>query len=78
MDEAGKKKLDLLDKKQFHDQAKKLANFHAGGALEKKIKRDALREKFKDKEDDAHSDLTGEELTNRLDEINLERQQELD
>jgi hypothetical protein len=55
-----------------------LANFHAGGALDKKIKRDALKEKFKDLEDDAHSELTGEELTNRLDEINLERQQELD
>lgn len=29
-------------------------------------------------EDDAHASLTGEELTNKIDDINLEKQQELD
>ena len=74
MDEASKRKLELLKAKQFFELQKYLANLHTGASLERVIRLEKAKARYKDLEDDAHADLTGEELTNRLDELQLEKQ----
>lgn len=78
MDEATRKKLGLLLQKQFFEQQKYLANLHAGTALERAIDLEKAQARFKDMEDDAHAELSGNALTEKLDELQREKQLALD
>ena len=78
MDEASRKKLDLLQQKQFFELQKHLANLHAGTALQRVIDVEKAQVHFRDMEDDAHAELSGDALTGKLSELKGKRQRELD
>lgn len=75
VDEAGKKKLELLRKKQFFEMQKQLGNLAAAVEADKIISEMTIKAKYKDDEADAIGNLGGTDLADKLDELKAKREQ---